>query len=409
MDKNGKLYCRWADKGLALHNSGGSFVCCHSRTFLQDDQGKQIFWHSHSLQDAWNSPTRKQIQQDLDAGIQHSNCDACWEVENTNGVSRRLATNIVDLDLESTTNDVPLLLDLKLGNICNLKCRTCNPMVSSRWYSDWWHVYEKSRNRYQDYNEYLDAMYLDGRKSYDNTNNAFWDELQKKLPHAVYIDIYGAEPMMIDKLFDILQYSVDQGFSKNQTLHFNTNGSIWNEKYVNILTKFKKLYVDVSIDGLYKQYDYLRHGSTWENTRANFDRWTALRKLNNNIQLGVIVTVSTFNIYYLDEIFDYFNNIGFNIGLNEAHKPDNICAKFLPIDAKHTIAAKLRSSQNESFINRLEPIISYMMGSRTDSETGKDHWNEFIRATQEIDVRRKENFAETFPELYSLIKDDFGS
>lgn len=409
MDKNSKLYCRWADRGLALHNSGGALLCCHSRTFLQDQNQQQIFWHSHSLDDALASETRKEIRSALDQGIQHPNCNACWEVENAGGLSRRLATNLVELDMLSGDSEQPLLLDLKLGNICNLKCRTCNPMVSSRWYSDWWHIYEKQRSRYTDYTSYLDGMYLDGKKSYDQSNEIFWQDLAQKFPHARYIDIYGAEPMMIDKLFDILQASIDAGHSQHQTLHFNTNGSIWNQHYVDILTQFKKVYVDVSIDGLYRHYDYLRHGSTWDNTRSNLDLWNSMAKKHSNIILGVVVTISTFNIYYLDEIYDYFDKAGFVIGLNEAHKPDNICAKFLPDSAKQQVIAKLRRSPNPRFLNRVEPVIGYMMGDRNDWSTGIDHWSEFVRATLQLDQRRKESFSETFPELYDLVAADFES
>ena len=117
MDKQAKLYCNWADRGMALHNSGGALVCCHSRTFLKDDNDQQIYWHTHTLEDAWNSSTRREIQTALDQGIQHPNCNACWDEENTGGKSRRQWHIELDIDYQGPEN-VPLLLDLKLGNIC---------------------------------------------------------------------------------------------------------------------------------------------------------------------------------------------------------------------------------------------------------------------------------------------------
>lgn len=422
MDKNSKLYCKWADRGLALHNSGGALLCCHSRTFLNDEQGKKIFWHSHSLKDAWNSPTRRDIQQALENGIQHPNCDACWEVENSGGQSRRTYNNTLEYSTEYEHLDTPLLMDLKLGNLCNLACRTCNPSVSSRWYRDWWEAYDK-HNTYVfegDYNKYLDYNYLDGKLSYSIDNEQFWADLRRLFPYVHYVDIYGAEPMMIERLFDVLEHSVEQGIAKKQSLHFNTNGTLFDPRKVDLLCQFKELYVDVSIDGLYKQYDYTRYGETWEVTWGNLQKWRKIQddlsdqktqgiNLDKIMHLSVCVTFSIFNIYYLDELFEFFDSQGYRVNFNEAHTPDNICVKILPNDVKQKVAEKLLRSSNPSFIERIKPIIGYMMEPRHDPETQDKFYQEFFRATRVLDERRKQDFASTFPEYYELIKDGFGS
>ncbi len=58
MNRESKYYCKWADAGLALHNRGGALLCCQSRTYLQDKNQQPIYWHTHTLKDAWESPTQ---------------------------------------------------------------------------------------------------------------------------------------------------------------------------------------------------------------------------------------------------------------------------------------------------------------------------------------------------------------
>ena len=120
------LRCVIADTGLGLHNSGRCYLCCHSRTYLKDDNGQEIYLDSSTLQDAWNSPTRVEIQHALNNNIEHPNCTACWEDEHAGKQSRRNYFNESWGHL-SVRSDQPQLLDLKMGNTCNMKCRTCNP------------------------------------------------------------------------------------------------------------------------------------------------------------------------------------------------------------------------------------------------------------------------------------------
>ena len=409
MDKNSKLYCNWADRGLALHNSGAALVCCHSRTYLKDDKDQGIFWHTHSLDDAWASPTRKEIQSALEQGIQHPNCNACWDEENVGGKSRRQCHNETGIDYADTT-DVPVLLDLKLGNTCNLSCRTCNPAVSSKWYRDWWEVIEKNKNNFNNYEEYLNNTYLTSKLSYSPDNNRLWDKLNEWLPHARYIDIYGAEPMLIHRLFDVLQHSIDSGYNKYQTLHFNTNCTIWNQKYIDILSQFKRVYFDLSIDGLYSQYDYMRYGETWDVVVANIDKYAQFQRQFGQHSVSICITVSNLNIYYIDEIWQYFNERGMGgaVHFNLAHHPFHINLKTIPAPVRQQVTEKLLTNKdpikNAAYLREVQYVVDYMNNVEF-SEEERTSWKEFVRITRELDVRRKQDFATTFPEYYQLLKE----
>lgn len=397
MKKTDSLYCAWADSGLALHNSGRALLCCHSRTYLDDDKGEKIYWHSHRLGDAWLSPTRMEIQSALSQGQQHPNCQACWDEESAGRDSRRTITNQQYPDLEESPAS-PALMDLKLGNTCNLACRTCWPEVSSKWYKDYWTVYDQSNG---DYKTYLDR-WKSIQQSYDKDNTVLWDDLRSWLADVQYIDIYGAEPMLLYRLFDILKWAVANDHAKSQSLHINTNGTIWNTGYMTILTGFQKVNFDISIDGVGQHYDYIRYGETWSVVDDNLNAYQALAKNFPNIDLCVCVTVSILNIYYLDEIWEHMIQRGLNPFFNVVHMPEHTCVRALPDAVKSVVEQKLRSTtlNDTSWSRQIESVIGFM---NLPLHNADQHWAEFKRSTGALDEVRDQDFAKTFPEFDRLL------
>lgn len=406
-----QLYCVWAHRGMALHNSGGALLCCHSRNFLQDQDQKQIFWHSHSLSDALDSPTRREIQEALHQGLQHPNCNACWDEENVGKKSRRLShLEIMPPELDVADADILLYLDLKLGNICNLACRTCNPWVSSNWYHDWYNTMPRERAEFPIYRDYVNNKHRTGRLSYSDDNQDFWQELQDRFQHVKYVDIYGAEPMMIEKLFDVLETNVSLGLSQNQTLHFNTNATIWDQRKINILDQYRQVNFDLSLDGVEKQYDYIRYGRAWNQVLPVVDNYLEFARHSQRHAFNIVLTVSIFNIWYLDQLWDFWHTytkqkIGIPLPMhfNIAHLPDHINIKCLPKEVKPTIKQKLLTYLDQEYQNNVSGVINYLM---IDFETADQqrHWQEFERVTQELDGLRQQSFSETFPEFYNLLR-----
>jgi MoaA/NifB/PqqE/SkfB family radical SAM enzyme len=397
MKQSDSLYCAWADSGLALHNSGRALLCCHSRTYLDDDKGEKIYWHSHRLGDAWNSPTRQEIKSALSQGQQHQNCQACWDEESAGRDSRRTLTNRQFSDLPESPPS-PALLDLKLGNTCNLACRTCWPEVSSKWYKDYWTVYDQSNT---DYKTYLNR-WKSIQQSYDKDNTILWDDLRTWLANVKYIDLFGAEPMLLDRLFDILRWAVANGHAMSQDLHINTNGTIWNTEYMAILTGFNQVNFDVSIDGIGTHYDYIRYGETWSVVDNNLNAFKALATQFKNIQLCVCVTVSTLNVYYLDEIWKHLVDRGLQPFFNVVHMPEHTCIRAIPDSVKSLIEKKLRAYTNDTrgWSNQIESVINFM---NMPLHNADQHWTEFKRSTTALDKVRDQDFAKTFPEFNQLL------
>jgi sulfatase maturation enzyme AslB (radical SAM superfamily) len=394
MEKGKNLYCAWADTGLALHNSGRCLLCCHSQTYLQDESGQEIYLDTGTVEQAWSSPTRKQIQADLELGIQHPNCSACWNEESAGRASRRTINNKLFADM-IVDPAKPQLVDLKPGNTCNLACRTCWPEVSSKWYRDYW---ETEAHQWEpDYKKYLDS-WKRIRTSYDQDNLQLWSDLQSWLTNVEYYDIYGAEPMLLDNVFVILKQSVDSGRAAQQSLHINTNGTVWNQEYIDILKQFKNVVIDVSIDGIGDHYDYIRYGETWSTVEQNLDRYQELVQDNPNIRMHVCVTVCILNVLHAAELQGYFGDRGLTAFFNMVHHPQHLNVRALPDQIKQQVRNKLMASNPNSQIISVLDFMDMPLANQPQL------WNKFLESTKKLDLLRQQDLAETFPELWQLIK-----
>lgn len=405
--KQNNLYCVLAHKGLGLHNSGRTYLCCHSRKYLEDAHGQQIYLDTHTLEDAWNSPTRKEIQESLDTGVEHPSCQACWDDEHAGKNSRRMHFNNL-FDVIEDRTDQPQFLDLKMGNTCNMRCRTCNPEVSSQWYREDWLLNAKDKENVT-YAEYL-PRWRRITASYSDDNAELWATLQKWLPNTIYIDYYGAEPMLIKKNFEVLEHAVRLGTASNITLHINTNGTIWSDYHEQLLQNFKRVYFDVSIDDIEQRCGYVRYSSDWSLVGNNLEAFRSVTQRNKNFFLSVCVTINCLNVYYLPEIFEYFSSKHVTVNPNMLHLPWLLNIKILPQSVKESIVSKLKNYMPgrpyhvDHWTNLRDMVTTFLL---TTVENQQDHLREFHRHTRGLDQSRNQKFETILPEFSQLLKPYF--
>ena len=96
--------------------------------------------HDMSQKDRWNHPALADLRNKFLAGEKPTECKRCWDEEDAGINSKRISfaehfsgdDTIPDtLFTDPVTEKNIQYVDLKLGNVCNLKCRICNSMSSS--------------------------------------------------------------------------------------------------------------------------------------------------------------------------------------------------------------------------------------------------------------------------------------
>ena len=88
----------------------------------------------------------------------------------------------------------------------------------------------------------------------------FWENLKALLPNIKYFEFTGGEPWLIQEHFDLLQYAVDQGYSNNIDIHYNTNATQTPLPHVPMWAKFGRVDIAFSIDNVGKRFEYERYG-----------------------------------------------------------------------------------------------------------------------------------------------------
>jgi MoaA/NifB/PqqE/SkfB family radical SAM enzyme len=317
--------------------------CCLAKDEITDDNGKKFQLKTSSFDQIRNSSHMRDLRnQFLAQDKLPSTCERCWAVEDSGGTSKRqhsldrLKHVIQEQTWTEEAKDL-VFLDLKLGNICNLKCRICGPWSSSTYASE-----EVGQIMTLDRKQtYAYQMLREGRWPRESPD--FWQELDAIADQLRYLEFTGGEPFMIAEHFDFLQTLVDRGLAPNIEIHYNTNGTHYPERGVELWPHFKLVEVAFSIDDLEDRFEYQRTGAKWSEVMSNLELFRQLREQSNNIQLQLCCTISIWNVVYFNEIAAWATGFPWDfVYWNYLHDSPVWCIANVVEPVKNNIARYLR-------------------------------------------------------------------
>ena len=378
--------------------------CCLADDEILDNNGNKFELSTADFADIQNSDHMRGLREQFLAGQKPQTCRKCWNEERGGRTSKRMHT--LDrlkhsiADTEWTADAKPLMfLDLKLGNICNLKCRICGSWSSSQFATE--EINQLPREQQKSSHAY--QMLRAG--AWPRENSQFWQQIDSVLTDIRYIEFTGGEPFMIDEHFDMLQGIVDRGIAHQVEIHYNTNGTQWPERGEAIWRHFKTVEIAFSIDDIGERFEYQRSNANWQEVCANLDRFRDLKECHKNIVLQVCTTVNVFNVRYLDQVAQWIdkNKESFNfVYWNMMHDAWYFSIATLPDTAKAAITKHLRSADVPlQYRDEFDRIIDFMnTGASTDG---------FMLRMKiaDLDRKRQQNLREVEPEFADLIEYDY--
>lgn len=380
--------CLQASCGLELDTVGRVRACCLADPFV-DEEGNEYNLSRNSLEEIWNSSARKKLLQDLENGVENPICNICWVEERLGRESKRQRENRKEVSIK----DTPQMLDLKLGNTCNLRCRTCNPDSSSSWVTEWYDIYQIHRQSKTDFLQ----KYKTIRNIYSPTNEKLWQTLEDWIPKCIMIDFYGGEPLLVERSWDILKRCVAEGYSKDQELHFNTNATLFlNETQIETIKQFKQVNISLSIDGIEQKFEYMRYPAKWDIVSDNIEKYSQLMQNNTNIRVDFCYTVSILNVWDIVE-FDLFvknNYPSMGIYYNMLFTPKHFSITIIPEDLKILVRDRLLN-----YSEKMSEITNILFQEEHDNA----QLSILFESLTKHDIYRKNYFKESFPEWYSIL------
>lgn len=385
---------------LATHPVGEVSVCCKSDMqnssghAKNDDVLHRMNLAKDSIENIRNSDSFKRIRlQMLNNEIPEA-CRGCFDAEKKGLCSKRMReTQDYPVDLDSLqkitqpdgSTSAPLkFLELRLGNRCNLKCITCNPMSSSFWEED----AQALKNKFS---IELPHDYLACNSSMFNwpEHEQFWEQFNSHKESINRIHVNGGEPTLNMKHQEFLKELVRFGRSKEIELLYNINLTNIPDELISLWNQFKKTTIHASIDAVGERNDYIRFPSKWNKIEQNF------RKLSDQqFEIGVLQTISCFNFFYLEDMSEWLHSFAPKVGIiyNYVDSPSHFSPMIIPpAERKKAILQLTKLPPN----NVQDIFRKYFNDEHLVREL-----KTFYKAVEALDTLRKTNSLRIFPKLY---------
>ena len=352
----------------------------------------------------WNGEPMKQLRLNMLADRPSKECTDCYEQESAGFASMRVNSNkafghhvhIIDkTEPDGVFPDMTFRYwDIRFSNICNLKCRSCGSIFSSRWYDDDVRLHGKPlRPRVQ----------FAGRHELD-----IWEQMQPHLDTIEQIYFAGGEPLIMEEHNRILKELIKRGNTKIRLI-YNTNLTElkWKKESVLDLWKhFPTVCVAASLDDMGARASIIRSGTDWLQVEQNI---RDLKRECPHIDFMISPTLSIMNIWNFVTFHRYMIDQGFiqpkDFNLNILQGPQSYRIDLLPMDIK--LRFKQQFEDHIDWLQDKDPIqralggfqgaINFMM-----AEDNSHLLTEFWETVNDLDWSRNENLIDVVPELEEI-------
>jgi len=285
--------------------------------------------------------------------------------------------------------------DVRFSNLCNLKCRTCDSINSSK-------IAEEER-------KYVGKTIQVLKEAFDDTTE-FFKFFESNIDSIEEIYFCGGESLLLEEHYKMLDILV--AHEKFDTvLRYNTNCTkiFFKDKNVvdNYWVKFKHVRLGLSLDAGWEQLFYIRHGSEWDVVLENL-KYIVSKCPHAFMQLSP--TISILNAFHVSKLHKFLveqgvmklNDIYFNI----LTFPDFYSITSLPAELKEQVRQHweqyksdvVNLGANDHVKSEIDKVIKYM-NTQDQSHT----LDNFRKDTELKDNLRKESARDLFPELHSIL------
>lgn len=396
-----RFLCNLPWDHLSVHPHSTCSVCCEAKhnndapgDAISRVNGKDLH-HSvktDSLDTIINSDNYKTIRKEMLEGKIPSACEGCWKTEQAGGQSKRLRESWRDLDHDLlTASDGSIkpdlfTVELRLGNYCNLKCRSCNAESSTSWISD----YHKLKNKVN-LPSGFDALSTSSVTNYDWVDDPkFYDDLIKNAPNIKSFFISGGEPFLVPKHFYLLERLIEEGRTDIEiSYHTNLNYNISKlQSSLELLKQFNKVTLNLSIDDVGKRNSYMRAGSKWELMIKNLHIFYKEYPFRYNITQ----TFNAYNFFYAEELELFLKEEGIDISIfpNHVHAPAYLSPNIFSKDQRQEKISSIKGKVSDR-------LYQDLYGRYYNSDPN-GLYNDFVKFTKEVDKVRFERYDELFSE-----------
>lgn len=365
------------------------------------------------VEDFWNSEFMKTARKRSIEGKGIKGCEECYRSEENGGTSLRSDLIEIYKDTENYHERVdfakendgyldqfPSSLELRVGNLCNLKCRMCQPQDSD--------LINKEYKEIISGNPEMTGILPIIDYEITDDLSTYIDDIRRNAGSIEKIRFSGGEPLINKSFYDLLDFLIEENYSNNIEFRLNTNLTKMTEDTLLKLNKFKRVSIDFSIDGLNNVYEYIRYPMKWGITKPRIDMvHKFMVEESNVIRMNANFTVQIYNIFDMGNLVRFFLEIGVLPILHMLQNPSYLNIKNAPDNLKEDLLKEITllhdSLDDEGYKiktdvkwvkERLIAIKNQLLMERDDKQI-----EIFKNFTLSLDEKRKQDFWEMIPEV----------
>ena len=322
MIPNKNIFCNTPWFELHVYWDGTFGACCQEDHTIYSRDEKHIYnIKNMSITEWMNSTPMRKTRMQMFGDKKLSICYRCQLEQNTSGTSRRHRSNAKSVIFtkqnfnesfeqsphkesfkKSFENNghletYPIDLHIDLGNHCNLACKMCHPLASSKianQYQKW--GMELSREKDEMKND-TDKILIDWTK-----DNIVWNKACEEIAsfkNLNNVHFMGGETMLASRFIDFCDFMIQRN-KTNFGMSFVTNGTIINYNLLDKLKKFKgRIGIEISIETCTEHNGYIRQGTNTGEVLKNIDIMKKICEENNwDITIRPAIGILSVGYYY---------------------------------------------------------------------------------------------------------------
>jgi radical SAM protein with 4Fe4S-binding SPASM domain len=382
---------------LYVGTDGNVLPCC-----VADHQHPMGNINEHSVYNIVKSPAFNQLRKNMLAGARSKECSRCYTQEDSGLKSPRLSHNNQwksikqdNLNKDGSLDKFdPVYLDIRLNNICNLKCRICSGYFSSAIAQEEVVLFGKKES-------IQSSLKLQQR-------NLGLKEIIEYVPTAEKIYFAGGEPLLTAEHYKILDALIACGNTDLEII-YNTNFTTLTyqgQSVLNLWKQFSNINIGASLDAEGAVAEYIRHGTDWSVIESNLE---LIKFQCPHVNFTVTSTVGLLNVDSLIKLQQKWH-ISKKLDISKFSQsiimsPDHLTVCALPVEHKQRLEriinyhiAWCKENNANGLAKQWNNVLNYMW-SKDDSH----YMPEFKRLTQIMDQHRNESLAEVISELKNLL------
>lgn len=382
------FFCTLPFNHFATSVDGTTRLCCKI-----DSATTTGSLQKNSIKEIWNNHQMQSVREQMLNGEKVKECQVCYYEDSIGLISKRQNENDYYKNLGYDKNaNRPTYLDLRLGNLCNLKCRMCNSTFSSQHVKEQQELTKKHPNLVKDFHQqYWNDKVIE--PWYEKEN--FWKEIYALAPTLDQVIFAGGEPTLHPGVFTLLEECVKINRAKDIRVRLTTNMTNVPQRLINIINEFKEFKFECSIDGTGDVFEYIRHPADWDTIKQNVENIT-----HTKAKIAVTSVVQVYNLHNIESLWRWVDTFEGRVTFYPTllYQPSYYQPGLVQEPYKQLILSGLtqytQQSTDTRCKKRMESIIRHIA---LDPDDTKQNLTELRKITKLLDDHRKENIRNIIP------------